>query len=161
MSGTILSVAIMALVLYAHPVSADDTNRLAAHLKRQFPPVTWKAASRLQVDINCDGIPDHVMLGRQGKKVVVAVVTGPLTKASRAHVESLFVGTDAQDSLCLPEVRLIIEHQDFDLIQILGGEPPGFRRSKTCKGFKIADDACDSFHFYWNHEANRPQWWRL
>lgn len=145
------------------PAAEKPTDvRIIELLQRKYAGVNWDKKSIIKADINCDGKGDAAVLGKEGEKVVVAVIRGPLDKESKIHLTRLLVGKHSQDSLCGRRARLSIEDQDYDPSEIFDGEPlSGFRRSKTCKGINVSDGECDSFHFFWNHELKTLQWWRL
>lgn len=139
----------------------EGDNFIVQQLKQRHPKVKWDKQSIKKADINCDGKTDVAILGKEGEKVVVAVVLGPPAKDS-IILSRLLVGKHSQDSLCTARVRLLIEDQDYDPSEIFDGEPlPGFRQSKTCKGINVGDGECDSFHYFWNHDLKTIDWWRL
>ena len=59
------------------------------------------------------------------------------------------------------DARIRIEDLDYNPVEDLGYDLPGFERSKTCKGLNLADDNTDSLHIYWNHKARRFDYWLL
>jgi hypothetical protein len=122
--------------------------------------VEWDKKSIIEVDINCDGKKDYAIFGNSEQGITLAVIVGPVSKKSRIETFNFPVGKQSQGSLCQLPAKLRVESLDYDPTEQTG-ELPGFHSSKTCKAFRLDDDACDSFHFYWDHQANALTWWRL
>jgi hypothetical protein len=40
------------------------------------------------------------------------------------------------------------------------GTLPGCKVSRFCKDFRVIDDDCDAFNFYWDAEHMQLEWWR-
>lgn len=150
------AIALLPFLCLAGAALAEPAALAAA--ARAAPQVRWDAASAHRMDIDCDGKPDYALLGRAGGKVYVGIVRGPL-EGARAHVFTFGVG-QSQESVCEPTAKLRPESLDYDPKEAVG-ELPGFRRSKRCTAVALADEACDAFHFYWNHGTGRPDWWRM
>lgn len=140
--------------------SAEKGDRVFSFASKRMKKVTWDKKSAIAVDINCDGSKDYAILGKSKRGVTVALIVGPFSEKSRMESFEFFVGESWQDSLCKLPARLVIESLDYDPTEMVG-KLPGFRRSKKCNAFRLADNACDSFHFYWDHQTNTLAWWRL
>ncbi len=157
--------SLLSVLLIALPaIGAEKLSetKLVELVQKKYPGVKWDTKSMKKADFNCDGKGDFALLGKEGSKVAVAVVLGPLTDNSKILITRLLVGKNSQDSLCSPRAKLSIEDQDYDPAENFDGVPlPGFRRSKTCKGINVSDGESDSFHFFWNHDLKSLQWWRL
>ncbi len=122
--------------------------------------IKWDPSSVVKADVDCDGAPDTARLGYVGKNRVRLSVTFAATKT----VQSLDFGwgdSMAQDSLCGTEAVLTVEDLDYDLAEIFGEAPEGFKKSKTCKGLNVSGGECDSMHIYWDHQTKQIEWWRL
>ena len=100
--------------------------------------------STITLDLNGDGKPDTVRLSQTSSSVTVRITYGG---AARSPQEFHFsVDSGAEDGLCRLPAHLAAESTN---------------RSKTHEGFALVDEACDSFHFYWDASAKRVYWWRL
>jgi hypothetical protein len=113
----------------------------------------------IEADIDCDGIEDTARMEYVEDRVRVTV-TLAATKTSQS-LEFGLGDSMAQESLCGTEATLEIEDMDYDLIEIFGENPEGFRESKTCKGLRLMGGECDSMHIFWNHDTQHIDWWRL
>lgn len=121
--------------------------------------VIWKEASSVSADINCDGIPDTAKLGFLDNYVRLLVTINP--DGPSQFIDFGLGMPSQQDAPCGRDPVLTIEYMDYDLVEIFGENPEGFKRSKTCKGLNINAGECDSMHIFWNHETNHINWWRL
>jgi hypothetical protein len=128
-------------------------------LGRALPHVTW-SSERVIVDVNCDGHPDRIFTGRDADHYYVAAVIADGTSPRVSYVAFLLRG-DSQDGFCGAPNTLRTERLDFDISDALGSVPEGFERSKRCLGLHLVAGECDSFHIFWNHVANKLDWWRL
>ncbi|OQZ01080.1 MAG: hypothetical protein B6D35_04135 [Candidatus Brocadia sp. UTAMX2] len=140
--------------------SAEKEERVFQLAAKRIKNVKWDKKSIIAVDINCDGNKDYALLGKSKQGVTVALIVGPFSEKSRIESFEFFVGKPWQDSLCKLPARLEIRSLDYDPAEMVG-KLPGFRRSKKCNAFCLADNTCDSFHFYWDHQTNTLAWWRL
>lgn len=158
----IVLIALLFLCFFPFPdvESAEKGDRVFLFASKRMKNVTWDKKSIIAIDINCDGSKDYAIFGKSKQGVTVALVVGPFTEKSRMESFKFFVGESRQDSLCVLPARLEIEALDYDPTEMVG-HLPGFHRSKKCNGFCLADNTCDSFHFYWNHQTNTLAWWRL
>lgn len=135
------------------------TSPTAEAVKRLPIDAPWKLA--LRVDLNCDGVEDHVFVAEDRAHYYVAVVPGPADDHSAATYVAFRRAGDAQDALCGEPAGLQIEDLDFDIVEMLGDEPQGWQRSASCKGLSLSSGDCDSHHLFWNHARNKIAWWRL
>ncbi len=136
------------------------TNKIYEIISAQMKEIVWDKNSILEIDINCDGKKDYAILGQSAQGISVAVVLGPISIKRKIEAFTFSVGRQSQDSLCQLPAKLETESLDYDPTEMVG-KLSGFRSSKKCASFKLSDDACDSFHFYWDHMANALSWWRL
>lgn len=155
-----ISVLILCAVTVAIAASTETANEVLQLVSKRMPDAEWDKKSIIEVDINCDGKKDYAILGKSERGITVALVVGPVSKKSRIESFNFLVGKHSQNSLCQLPAKLRVESLDYDPTEAVG-KLPGFRSSKTCNAFGLADDACDSFHFYWDHQANALTWWRL
>lgn len=139
--------------------STETTNEVLQLVSKRMTDVKWDKKSIIEVDINCDGKKDYAILGKSKQGVTVSLVVGPVSKKSRIESFEFHVG-NSQDNLCQLPATLQVESLDYDPTEAVG-KLPGFKPSKKCMAFVLSDDACDSFHFYWDHQANALTWWRL
>lgn len=151
---------IFCLALLAGAESTEIGYRTLQLVSKRMKDVTWDKEAIVEIDINCDGKRDYALLGKSKRGVTVAVIVGPVSTKSRIESFEFFVGKNSQDSLCKLPAKLLIESLDYDPTEAVG-KLPGFRRSKKCNAFALADGVCDSFHFYWDHQENTLEWWRL
>jgi hypothetical protein len=121
--------------------------------------IQWQAAD--SIDFNCDLARDHVFVGSDTSHYYVALIVTPLSKDSVATYVKFVLAGDSQDALCGTTPSLHPESLDADLLEILGAEPEGWRRTRMCLGMRLESGDCDSFHLYWNKEQAKLDWWRL
>ncbi len=122
------------------------------------PDVKWQAISELAADLDCDGRPDHALLGRHSGNVYVGVV---LSSERKPQVLGFAVDPGIQNAICAEPAVLSVESLDYDPPEEMGSiAVAGFRRSKRCKGLRLEGGECDSIHFFWNHKTRRLEWWR-
>lgn len=144
------------------PASAPQASA-AAPLREALEPVALNVGKAqpavMKADIDCDGVEDTARMEYVEDRVRVTV-TLAATKTSQS-LEFGLGNSGAQESLCGTEATLEIEDMDYDLIEMFGENPEGFRESKTCKGLRLSDDECDSMHMFWNHKTKHIDWWRL
>ena len=121
--------------------------------------VVWDSASKVVGDIDCDSHVDTAIVGRASKAIQVGIVFGVST---RPNISTIDIAPEVQNALPTGDVSLTAESIDYDpATEEEGpGELEGFRRSSTCTGLNLSDDETDSLHMYWNHRANRLDWWR-
>ena len=124
-------------------------------LKQNHPSVQWDEKSAKVADVTCDGTPDTVVFGSDPGKVWVAVVSP--NEPRNPQLLSFPLATHSQDSFCSVPVRIELEPFDCDAD---GEKLPGCKPVKSCSTFSLADDACDSFHFYWDSTRQTIRWWR-
>jgi hypothetical protein len=125
-------------------------------LSASRPDIKWELKSALSADIDCDGSPDKIFLGRAAGKIYVGVVRAVIKEP---EILEFGVGPHAQDSLCQEPAKLKIESLDYDLDGEIG-PLDGFRRSRRCKGLLLSGGECDPIHLYWNYNVNHMGWWR-
>ena len=119
---------------------------------RYEPSVTWRPASVVGGDLNCDERQDHAILGTSHADIVVAVFLA----GTNQRPEVLRYSSGVRDPA---SVVLMIEDLDHDTKTDGGSGLPGFRRSKTCKGLNLSDGKMDAAHIYWNHDDKRFSDW--
>jgi len=93
-------------------------------------------ASVLKLDVAGDGKPATIRLTQNASSVVVSV-----TFQGRRHPRERFrfpVDASREDGVCRIPAHLVQES----------------------RGFALVDDACDSFHFFWNRKTQHLAWWR-
>lgn len=121
--------------------------------------VNWDAKTAVVADVTCDGIPDTVVVGYERDAVWLGAVPGTKSnKPGKLTTTRFSVGKQTQDSFCAVPVRVEaypIECEDEEV-----GDLPGCRPVKGCSAFSLVDDACDSFHFYWDVSQKALRWWR-
>ncbi len=127
-------------------------------LKAARPNVAWDSKSSVVADVTCDGRADAALVGYEGNMVWLGVVPGASERNTSVPLTIGFpVGRHSQDSFCAVPVRIEVsplECRNED------GALPGCKPVKGCSAFSMVDDACDSFHFYWDSSRNTLTWWR-
>jgi hypothetical protein len=156
--GTILAM-LVTLALSVERAGLVTAQSIPNVLERELPDVTW-SSERMIADVNCDGRPDRVFTGRDADHYYVAVLIAGETPPRVSYVVFLLRG-GSQDAFCGAPNTLRTERLDYDIREMLGGVPEGFERSTRCLGLHLVAGECDSFHLFWNHAANKLDWWRL
>ena len=156
---------VLALVFLSLPVMADRSKAqieetVVAAASSWAPTMVWDANSLLDVDINCDGKTDYVVMGQNEERVAVALLIGPISKSSYVHYKDFVVGSGAEDVICKLPITLELDTLDYDNEDEDIKELPGFRTSTRCLTFALTDDGCGTLHFYWNHGAKSLSSWR-
>lgn len=121
--------------------------------------IKWDESSVVKADIDCDGLLDTAKLGYIRNRIHLSVTFG----ANRATqtIEFGLGESGYQSSLCGTTAVLTVEDMDYDLKEILGENPEGFKQSETCKGLNVSAGDCDSMHIFWNYKTKHINWWRL
>jgi hypothetical protein len=136
--------------------AGQNPNGSALHfLTHDHPSVRWDEKSARVADVTCDGTPDTVVFGSESAKVWVGVVSPKHER--NPQLLSFPLATHSQDSFCAVPVRIELEPFDCDAD---GEKLPGCKPVKSCRTFSVADDECDSFHFYWDSARRTIRWWR-
>src|SRR3954465_5590580 len=80
----------------------------ARALSKASPDVQWQGASALAADFDCDGLPDHVLLGRAAGQVFVGMVHA---EAGKLKTETLNFAVDPsqQAAICAEPAKLSVE----------------------------------------------------
>jgi len=137
-------------------LNAQTATKTAVHLLQQsHPEINWNIDSTRQGVFDCDGKRDTVVLGAQRERVAVGVVWGELGKHPTVSVFPLRSPT--QDGFCSVPKRVELTAHDCDSGE---GTLPGCKVNPSCKDFRIVDDDCDAFNFYWDSEHKELEWWR-
>lgn len=113
----------------------------------------------LVLDLDADHRPDTVVLAQTPKQIEVTVTYG--NPKFPSEVYRFPVDPHRQDAVCAVPVYLKREALDYDLAKTVGYKVEGFVRSPHLYGFVVMDEKCDSLHFFFNHETNKIQYWRL
>lgn len=126
-------------------------------LRSKAPGAMWDEGISVRADVTCDGVADVVMVGHETNVAWIGVVPGLSSEQSEPIASSFPIGTHSQGSFCSKPVKIEaypITCEDED------GALPGCQPVKDCQAFSVIDDACDSFHFYWDSDQKRLTWWR-
>jgi hypothetical protein len=152
---------IVSVSLFAVGLAHADS-RLAAALKvlhSTNAAVTWDAKGAKVADVTCDRVADTIVVGYESKAVWLGIVPGSKSTHVGEPITIRFsVGEHTQNSFCEIPVRISIYPIDCENDE---GPIPGCKVIKGCSAFSLADDACDSFHFYWDSSRKSLTWWRL
>jgi hypothetical protein len=144
------------LVVAASLLAAVEAPSITTAATKFLPGVTWRSQSILTADFSCRGRREQAILGVTPKDIVIAVfLNGTAAPPEVLRYSGAVRGAN--------EVKLTVESLDYDPIKDAGSGalPPGFHRSRTCKGLNLTDEMIDSVHIYWNHDAKRFADWTL
>lgn len=147
----LLGFVLLLLTAVAQVSSTDALNEL----RKTHPTVNWKIQPTAVADVLCEGKPGMVVLGSEKDNVVVGVVSG--LRPHRTEVLRFPINSDTQDAFCAFPVR--IETSPLDCEPDVGALP-GCKVIKGCRAFRVTDDECDSFNFYWDSSRRALAWWR-
>lgn len=143
---------------YAYAQEPAALATAANVLREANSKVAWDEKTAVVADVTCDGKADTAFIGYEGDMVWLGVVPGSKqNKPRKSMTIRFYVGKHSQDSFCAVPVRIEaypIECENED------GNLPGCKPVKGCSGFSLVDEACDSFHFYWDSARSSLTWWR-
>jgi hypothetical protein len=134
------------LVVVAAQVSTASSSSVVSAAKKFVPGVNWLEKSVVAGDFTCRGSQQQAILGTNADEVVLAVFVNGLNTRPEVLRDRF------RDRLSRG-LKLTVESLDFDPKADLGYVPPGFQRSKTCKGLNLTDGDVDARHLYWNATA--------
>jgi hypothetical protein len=140
------------LVVFASQVSSASSSSVVSAAKKFVPGVNWLEKSVVAGDFTCRGSQQQAILGTNEDEIVVAVFLNGLNMRPEVLRDRF------RDRLS-PGLKLTLESLDFDPKADLGYVPPGFQRSKTCKGLNLTDGEVNSRHLYWNATAGWFESW--
>jgi hypothetical protein len=147
--------ALVCLMIASIALRAQTAVKSAIHVLQQaHPEIHWNTSSAQTADIDCDGKPDTVLLGEQGEKVAVGVVWG---RDKHPDLFTFPLHSASQDGFCSIPKRIEVVAHDCDSG---GGILPGCKAARSCKDFRVMDDDCDAFNFYWDSEHKLLVWGR-
>lgn len=129
-------------------------------LRQASAEAAWDTDHALRIDLDGEGTPDRVVLGRTKDRLLVAALTLPLGMASKAQVVAFTFDARRVTGLCTEHPVLEPESLDFDPEKTPVGELPGFTRSATARGVKVVHGACAPYHLYWDRRAGTLRYWR-
>ena len=136
------------------------TENVIAMLNSAESKVKWDVTSAVIADVTCDGKPDAAIVGYENDKVVWlgVVIGGKKDIVLKPITMSFTVDSRNQTSFCSIPVHIEVQPiscKDEDI-----GTLPGCKEVKGCSEFSMIDNACDSFHFYWDSSKKGLVWWR-
>jgi hypothetical protein len=144
-----LRLAILFLALSIPAAQALDLKRLKA------PGVAWQTGKAKIADVTCDGHADTVLFGTARKNVWVGILPG---NGGKPQAMSFPIESGRQDGFC--EAPKYITVSPISCSDPEMGKFPGCKAIKGCQDFSVVDEACDSFHFYWDASRKMTRWWR-
>ncbi len=159
MNGQCILLASLVLEATFGPIRAQAP-LLEPLLRQASAEAEWDAANPFRVDLDGDGQPDFLVLGRTKDRILLAAFTSPLGMASRAQFIAFTLDPKRPTGLCTEHPVLEAESLDFDPEKTPIGELPGFTRSKVAMGVKVGGGACPPFHLYWDVQARDLKYWR-
>ena len=121
-------------------------------------PIQWDVARAVSADVTCEGKEDTIVLGYQGRNQIWISVRRNGTEGRPLLPPIILpVGTEGAEAFCKTPVQI----QTFPLDCKKGDGPlEGCAVNPGCQGFTLSDGVCDGFHFYWNSQKQRLDWWR-
>ena len=149
------SLIIVALLAATPNTQVSKTDDMVSKLQSSHPEVVWNSKSAIVADVTCDGKPDAVVLGSQKGTVVIGVVSS--AQSDKVQLFSFPIRRDTQDGFCAVPKRIEVLPLDCETGE---GPLPGCKPLKGCKEFRVMDDECDSFNFYWDSSGKSLAWWR-
>lgn len=159
-----MKIIFLALSLMFSTQTFGETDKNADHsiliLHAAEPTVAWDAKTAVESDVTCDGALDTAIVGYEKNNIVWlgVVLGGQGNDVIKPTTMSFTVNSENQASFCSVPVHIetqpiVCEDEDI-------GELPGCVQVKGCSDFSMIDNACDSFHFYWDSSQNKLVWWR-
>jgi hypothetical protein len=146
---SVLRFLILFLILAVPAAQALDLTRL------KTPGVTWQTSRAKTADVTCDGHPDTVLFGTARKYVWVGILPG---NGGKPQTMSFPIDSGRQDGFCEAPKHITVSPITCSDPEM--GKFPGCKAIKGCQDFSVADEACDSFHFYWDASKKMTRWWR-
>lgn len=146
----LLAIPLLGLIGCAGAPRPAGTRTAIDLLRQREPDTVWNSGSLVRGDFDLDGIEDFALTGIKGDLFIVGIVKGPVGPSSRHSILKFPWEDGDQGSLCSREAKIGLE-------EITEDEPPG----RKGLGINLHDDACDSFHIFWDPEQNDYDWWRL
>ena len=148
--------AVITISIALVTVAQVSKSQLAVkNLAKLHPDVQWDPKSVAFADVNCDRKNETIVLGKQKNEAVIALVSGE--HQEKTQLLSFPIGSATQDSFCAMPVRIEVSPLECEPDV---GPLPGCRPVKGCQSFRVADDECDSFNFYWDSSRKTLGWWR-
>ncbi len=146
----LLALAFLSSQAWGNPVDAMKT------LTQIAPTKQWNAQNAIEVDIDCDNQKDYVFLSQADSKVTIGMVMG--RDLNKAYLSEITMRDDKKE-VCLGTATILAESMDYEPKFVTGKSVEGFKRSQ-CLAFRLSAGQCESYHFFWNTQHNRPAWWR-
>jgi len=137
-----------------HVMFAQDPAVLEKAAARYVTKVAWRRDSALAGNFACAGRTEEAILGVSKTEIVVAVFVHGLNM----RPEILRYSANSRNPAT---VKLEVESLDYDPKEVIGYDPDGFKRSRSCKGLNLSDGETDSAHIYWNEKLHRFDDWTL
>jgi hypothetical protein len=116
---------------------------------------------RVMVDFNLDGVED-IVEGHHSDSTFTAffISTDKSGKKDTVSISIKLGESMNQNAFCGEKITIEVEKLDYDPVDIFGEEFSGFIQSDEHYGVRLSDGICDSFHFFWNHDLKKIQYWR-
>lgn len=127
---------------------------MVSKLQKSHPEVSWNSKSAILADVTCDGKFDAVVLGSPQGQGRHGVVSG---HPDKVQLFSFPIRRDTQDGFCAVPKRIEASALDCETDE---GPLLRCKPAKGCKEFRVLDDECDSFNFYWDSSRKSLAWWR-
>ena len=144
-----------AIDYYTDGVGTMLVNRAREVAKEQVPTFDSLNAEGVAGDLNDDGEMDVVLVGGVRKKLQALAILGPLKTGAKTSLVDL---PEVANKDQMP--RFDVQGMDFDVAEIAGEVPEGFKRSHSGKGLWIEmHRETEHLHLYWNHKRGQLAKW--
>jgi hypothetical protein len=137
-----------------HVVFAQDPALVEKAATKYVTKVAWRRDSALAGNFTCAGRTEQAILGVSKTEIVIAVFVHGLNM----RPEVLRYSAENRNPTT---VKLEAESLDYDPKEVIGYDPDGFKRSRSCHGLNLSDGETDSAHIYWNERLHRFDDWTL
>lgn len=116
----------------------------------------------IAVNFNCDDIPDRFIGETTDSHYIAAfLISNENGGMDTSRFDIRLRNSDNMVGFCGDEITASIEDLTEETAGLFEEPLSGYQPSDTCKGIRLADNMCDSFHFYWNHDLKEVAVWRL
>jgi hypothetical protein len=127
-----------------------------ARLAAADPATRWERPSALVADVDCDNVPDTVVVGRRSRELHVG-----LARAVDQEPQILVFDVGAgKGSVASARVQVELESLDFDPADKGLQALAGLQRSGTCKGLMFGDAGKRKVHIFWSRQTRHVEWFQ-
>jgi hypothetical protein len=121
--------------------------------------IDWDSDSKKLTDIDCDGIPDEVIVGYSDTTFQLKVT--PSSSNVPLKLEFALGNSFNQAALCGTTVFIKTYQTNSESIKEEFGEVfEGYQSAAGCFDINLSGGDCDSINVFWNHKTKGLNWWR-